>query len=292
MENIQSIRARIKTIHNIQKAANAMKLISSIKLTKINKIDVQSLKSSVNILENILSVVAAEALYKQELPRNHWLNRIEGKSLLIVLSTDQGFCGSFKQSIMNKAALTIKNYNIDYIEVFGKKEAPLSPNICDDQFVPKGAEPDFDRTVVSRYDIEVFANKIKNLIINYIFRYEVFKVYIISGEYRNITVQVPRCVQIFPIKIRDFRTFNSTFIPGSKEELLEILFDQYLYSFCFDITREHLLSELSIRVFSMDKTVRNADDMCKKLTLLYNRTRQAKITQELTEIVSSVECIN
>ncbi len=282
MENIQSIRSRINTVQNIQKAATAMKLISTIKLAKLNAILVGEIKDAINVLSNMLAIVAGEAIYNNEFDKSHWLLKKTGKSLLIVLSTDQGFCGSFKQSILNTAEKFVSEYDDMYLEIFGKKIGNLNPNVADISTT---------RTISSRDNIEDFARILQQITLEYVKKFNVTNVYVISGEYINAMTQLPRCLKLFPLKIKDATTFSKTDFNISKTELFDWLFEKYLYSLCYNIVYEHLQAEMSVRVFSMDKTVRNADDMWKDLTLLYNRTRQAKITQELTEIVASVECI-
>lgn len=281
MENVQNIRSRITTVRNIHKAATAMKLISTIKLTKIKSVPAENIKEIIGILSDILSIVAGEAMYADEVNSSHWMLRKGGKTLLIVLSTDQGFCGSFKQSILNTAEQFVSEHRNLYLEIFGKKTGNLIPNIADN----------VERFVSSHYEIEEFAQTLKEMILSYILHNEVTDVYIISGEYVNVMKQLPRCIKLFPLSIKDATTFSKTDFNVPKMEFFDLVFKRYLYSLCYDTVYEHLLSELSIRVFSMDKTVRNADDITKELTLLYNRTRQAKITQELTEIVASVDCI-
>ena len=283
MENIQSIKSRIRTINNIQKAADAIKVISSVKLANINKIDVVSLRSSLNILKNTLSIVAAEALYYNELSDSHWIRRTTGKKLLIVLSVDQGFCGAFKQSLSVSASNFIENNNNCYVELFGKKLSSINSNIVEDDSI--------DRNIKSRYSIELFANKLKDIIFKYVTKHGVCEVHVVSGEYKSAMKQTTKCFRILPLEIKDFKTFSTTDINTDRKQLVDYLLNKYLYTLCFDIIREHLLAELSVRVFSVDKTSRNADDMQKSLTLLYNRTRQTRITQELTEIVSSSECV-
>lgn len=283
MENIQSIKNRIKTINNIQKAADAIKVISSIKLSSISRIDVDSLRASIEILNNILSIVAAEALYFNELDSNHWIRRKEGKKLLIIISVDQGFCGSFKQSLTDLSIDFINKNKECYVEVFGKKLPLVNSNVVIDSSI--------DRNMKSRYNLELFSNKLKELIFKYVTKHNIYEVYVVSGEYKSAMVQTTKCFRILPLNIKDFTTFNTTEINTNRIQLVDYLLNRYLYSLCYDIIREHLLAELSVRVFAVDKTSKNADDMQRELTLLYNRTRQTKITQELTEIVSSSECV-
>lgn len=283
MENVQNIKSRIKTIINIQKAADAIRVISSVKLSSINRIDVNSLRASIEILNNTLSIVAAEALYFNELNDNHWIKRKQGKTLLIVLSVDQGFCGTFKQALSESAANFIAKNKDCYVEIFGKKLPLVNSKIVNDNSI--------DRNIKSRYSIDLFSNKLKDIIFKYVTTYNVHEVYVVSGEYKSAMIQTVKYSKILPLTIIDFKTFNTTDINTNRVQLLDYLLNRYLYTLCFDIIREHLLAELSVRVLAVDKTSKNADNMQKELTLLYNRTRQTKITQELTEIVSSSECV-
>ncbi len=281
MENIQNIRSRIGTVKNIHKAATAMKLISTIKLSKMKGLPTKNIKDKIDILAETLSIILGEAKYANEIDNSHWILRKKGKDLLIVLSTDQGFCGTFKQSILNEAEKFVSGHPQIYLEIFGKKTGNLVPKVANS----------IERAIISRYEIKEFAIVLQKMILSYITKYDVSNVYVISGEYINVMTQLPRCRKLFPLKVKDATTFNKTEFNIPKMKLFDFVFGKYLYSLCYNIVYEHLLSELSIRVFSMDKTVRNADDITRDLTLLYNRTRQAKITQELTEIVASVDCI-
>ena len=346
MENLQAIKSRLQAVQNIQKSANAMKLISSIKLAKLKKHDINSTKTTVEILKRALTSVAAEALYYDKFSPDHWIVREKSDKLIVMLSTFQGFCGSFKNSIKNLYENIINNFDISISDtsvsntsVLDTDSSSISNNTYHEYFGQfngtnhhfKDYISNLDYTnsknfnLKSPYDIEEFANKLKNLIHYYINNKNVSKVYIISGKYINVLKQKPILKQILPIcrdiLCRDTLYQDTSYQDASHQDtshqdaeqtefiierpemyrptrsynsiidLFDFVFDKYLYSVCFGIVQEHLLSELSVRVMTMDKTCRNANDMCKDLKLLYNRTRQAKITQELTEIVSSIECI-
>lgn len=282
MENTQTIRSRISTVYNIQKAATAMKLISTVKLSKLNSSAARSATESISLLADMLAVIAGEAIFSNEVNTDHWLLRKNCKTLLIVLSMDQGFCGSFKQSILTEAEQFVDNHPESYLEVFGKKTGKLIINT---------AKGNIQRDIKSHYDLEGFADVLQQMVLYYVLYCDVSDVYIISGKYVNVMTQLPRCCKLLPLKIKEATTFNKTEFNIPKMGLFDFVLKKYLYLACRNIVYEHLLSELSIRVFTMDKTVRNADEMISDLTLSYNKTRQARITQELTEIVASVDCV-
>jgi F-type H+-transporting ATPase subunit gamma len=299
MEDLKTIKNRIKTIHSILKATSAMKMVSTIKLMKVNDINKYS-KECADALLYMFARGYAECMFNELLPAGSWANRASGKTLIIVLSTDQGFCGSFNNFILDTAESTISAYTDAYVEVFGKKGKVLQTNTL------KLTE---SRDVPARDDVRKFADILSNLILEYVFDHDVNEVLVISGESRNAISQRAVVSRVFPIDIKGTLSFLSdkyselgstiisasdeyTEIEGDKLTFLEELFQKYVHKLMVSIVTRHLIAELSARVMAMDTSVKNANDMSDKLSVLYNRTRQDKITQELTEIVSSVESIN
>ena len=282
MENLKVIKNRLKTVNSIVKATNAMKMVSTVKLAKVNNLNKYS-KNCAGILFDMFSKAANEAIFEKAFAPNFWLNRKSGKTLLIVLSTDQGFCGSFSQSILELAKNFIKENKDCYIEVFGKKGSSIKKNR------PNNFEENL--FLKSRYDIKDYANVLSKTVFEYITKHDVQNIYVVSGEFKNVLVQRAKISKIFPVETSDITKTEYTEIEGDKQEFIEEIFKFYLEKLFVGMVTEHLISELSARVMAMDNSVRNANDMFDKLNMLYNRIRQAKITQELTEIVSSIECV-
>lgn len=281
MENLKAIKDRIKTVDSIIKATNAMKMVSSVKLAKVNNSNLHT-KDCSNILFDMFSRAVRETLFDQNFEGTSWFAPAKGNTLVIVLSTDQGFCGSFKQFILDKGEETISKFPGAYVEVFGKKGESIPKNIIDDIET---------REIDSRYNIKSYASMLASLSFKYIQNHNVKELFVVSGEFKNVLLQRAACRKIFPIEQEDVTKTEYTSIEGSKINFIESVFKMYLSKIFIAIVTEHLISELSARVMAMDNSVRNAKDMFEKLNGLYNRVRQAKITQELTEIVSSIECV-
>ena len=296
MDNLKTIKNRIKTVDSIIKATNAMKMVSTVKLAKVNNSNKFS-KESAGYLFTMLSKVAKEALFEQSLDANFWLKRTTGKTLVIILSTEQGFCGSFNQFISECSQKTIKQNTGAFVEIFGKKAShiPFNKAVLKNKYA-----------ITDRFDIKATSNMLSKLVLDYVINHGVFNVFVISGEFKNVLVQRAKSTQIFPIDSvvsstdplvskADSREQEAeeqyTEIEGNKQKVIEEIFYMYLTKLFTALVTEHLLSELSARTMAMDNSVKNAKDMFEKLSTLYNRIRQAKITQELTEIVSSIECI-
>ncbi len=281
METLKTIKNRIRTVDSIIKATKAMKMVATVKLSKINSVNSMS-KQCAEALFDVLSKAINEARFKQIIDHDSWLSDRCGKKLLIILSMDQGFCGAFNQSIIDRSKHAVSELNPDYIEVFGKKAKHIENSIN---------KIKTNRTITSRTDIGEFSEVLSMLTFEYIKDFEVSEVHVVSGEFKNVLVQKARLLNVFPMAIDSSKETEFTEIEGDKLEFIESAFKIYLSKLYKGLVTEHLVSEYSARVMAMDNSVRNANDMFEKLNALYNRIRQGKITQELTEIVSSVECV-
>lgn len=279
MENLKAIKDRIKTVDNIIKATNAMKMVSTVKLAKVNNRNACS-KECAKILFDMFSIASTEFLYEDD--AEYWFSKKCGKPLIVVLSTDQGFCGSFKQSIHDMAIDAISKYPGAYVEVFGKKGSGIKQTRI---------EEISSRELLSRYDIDAFAEVLAQLVSGYVKKYDVNSVFVVSGEFKNVLVQKAQCLKIYSAPDRNVTEIAYSEIEGNNLDFINSVFDMYLSKLFSGIVTEHLVSELSARVMAMDNSVRNANDMFEKLNGLYNKVRQGKITQELTEIISSIECV-
>lgn len=281
MENTQDIKRRIQTVLNIKHVANAVKLVSSVKLSKLKQSILKNIVDSKNILQDMLSTIISELEFYNKLPETHILKLCENKkeSLLIILSTNQG---AFDNSVSDILS-TIKQYNKlhspTYIEIFGKK----IPQTLQKGITTNNLKRDVD-------NVNKLTDNLSQLIKNYILNSNVGRIDIISSKLKNQVSSEIIVTNIMPIQKKDITSFNQfEFI--NPLHLLDTIFQQYIYDSCLNIAQDHILANLSVHVFTTDKIVRNSDNISKELKLLYNRTRQAKITQELTEIVASVESL-
>ena len=285
MENLKAIKDRIKTVGSIIKATNAMKMVSTVKLARVNNINKCS-KQCAELLFDMFSRATRELIFEQETA--YWFSPSQqGKTLIVILSIDQGFCGSFQQSLRDKAAEAIKQHPGAYVEVLGKKGEIFAQNALRLSEVRDNMKTE----VGFHYDIAGYVKLLSGLVSKYVKEHSVSEVYVVSGEFRNVLVQKAKCQKVFPAPEEDITKTQYTKIEGGRIDFINAVFDMYLQKLFAGIVTEHLVAELSARVMAMDNSVRNARNMFEKLSGLYNKVRQAKITQELTEIVSSIECV-
>jgi F-type H+-transporting ATPase subunit gamma len=281
MESLKVIRTRIKTIGSIIKATNTMKMVATVKLSRVNHANRLS-RQCAERLRDMLELAMNECLYEDRIPQGHWLGRQSGKTLILVLSTNQGFCGPFNQLITKEANRIISETPGAYVEVFGKRGNTIARNVEEAVAV--------ERAYIGQ-DIKQFTDSLLGLVLGYVKNHGVWDIHVVSGEYKNAITQRARSTQIFPIEQVHERAMPYIEIDGDRMQFLEEIFTMYIRKTLKALVTEHLISEFSARVITMDNSVKNARDMSDSLGILYNRLRQDKITQELTEIVSSTECV-
>jgi F-type H+-transporting ATPase subunit gamma len=281
MESLKAIKTRIKTIESIVKAMNAMKMVSVAKLSRVKNANKYSKKNCETMLEMILTAIG-EALFENAISKDSWVNRTSGKSLLIVLSTDQGFCGSFNQSIKEVTKNTIAKHTPAYVEIFGKKSVQ---DITESSVILE------KHNSIHMLDIIEFSKNISEIVLEYLVNHDVFEIFIISGEMKNALSQNAQCIRILPLEKSNVINAPYVRVEEPRQEFIDRIFPMYISSLFKYIVTDHLIAEYSARVMAMDNSVRNAKDIRNDLSVLYNNIRQSRITQELTEIVGSVECM-
>jgi F-type H+-transporting ATPase subunit gamma len=276
MENLKSVKDRMHTIDSLIKATNAMKMVSTVKLTKFGNMYKFS-KECAEKLYEVLSIILRNLVFEEKLESDHWLmpRNHDGKALILVLSSSRGFCGSFNHSIIWEANKLISHNKNCKIKIFGKKAAIIAPEEVID--------------IEDWFDVQTFASKIYGIIIDNLKNDRISKIMVVSGRHRNSLAQKTEGFEIFPFEIE--KTPRYTKVDCDEIEMIEQLFLAYMTKLLNTIVVEHIVAELSARVMAMDNSVKNARDMYANFNMIYNRSRQAKITQELSEIVNSMDSV-
>jgi F-type H+-transporting ATPase subunit gamma len=285
MEGLSNIRNRIRAVSSIVKATNAIKMVATVKLSWASALHRCARECSSRLFE-MLSMAVSEARFYDLLNAGFWTERNEGETLIIVLSTAQGFCGSFNQTIVETAKQTISKNNAKYVEIFGKKGFCINQNV--DQNINENiARHDMN----SPLDTNGFAIMLSDLVFGYVTKHGVSNVVVVSSEKKNAMTQIAKCTCVLPLRVNKAVNSECVMIEDSAQDFINDVFKTYMVSLFKTLIVEHLVSEFSARVIAMDNSVRNANSMHDNLNILYNNIRQARITQELTEIVSSMECV-
>lgn len=289
MPSLKDLKNRISSVKSTQKITSAMKMVAAAKLRRAQD---QALASRpyTSLMDKIVSKISSKASGTS-------IDLLTGKpenktQLLVVFSADRGLCGGFNGSITRSVKKEINdlqknNVNVKLLMV-GKKSADSLNreygNLFIDKIEGKSAKPNYA-------DAEVLATKIIDLFENGDFG--VCRV--IYNKFVSAIAQEVTFKSLIPAEIQineeDKDTGSIYDFEPSEEEILTDLLPRNLATQLFSSQIESTASELAARMTAMDNATRNAGEMIDKLTLQYNRTRQAVITSELIEIISGAEAL-
>jgi len=289
MPSLKDLKNRISSVKSTQKITSAMKMVAAAKLRRAQD---QALASRpyTSLMDKIVSKISSKASGTS-------IDLLTGKpenktQLLVVFSADRGLCGGFNGSITRSVKKEINdlqknNVNVKLLMV-GKKSADSLNreygNLFIDKIEGKSAKPNYA-------DAEVLATKIIDLFENGDFG--VCRV--IYNKFVSAIAQEVTFKSLIPAEIQineeDKDTASIYDFEPSEEEILTDLLPRNLATQLFSSQIESTASELAARMTAMDNATRNAGEMIDKLTLQYNRTRQAVITSELIEIISGAEAL-
>ncbi len=290
MPNLKSIKVRIKSIKSTQKITQAMKLVAASKVRKAQVRVLNSRPYSQKVKSFIESTVSGMAdADRQEIPL---MNQREVKSIgIIVISSDRGLCGSYNTNIVKRASKRV-------IEL---EKSGITPKLI---IIGNKANNFFRRVKVETLEsftqipatptIEL-ANLIANTAEKNFIDKKVDQVEIIGTDFISMLRNEVYVKHFLPIKDEETgekpASKSEILFEPSLENVLEYLLPLYLSNIIYHALLEASTSELASRMNAMSSATKNAKELIENLTIVYNKARQAAITQELTEIVGGVEAL-
>ena len=292
MPNLKDLKTRIDSVKSTQKITSAMKLVAAAKLRRAEEIAQASRPYSTRMSEVIASLASkADASSAPAL----LVGRPDAKThLLVIISSDKGLCGGFNAFITRAARKIIADKQAagDNVMVYivGRKSGDsLGGEIADKTF----ARVEGIQGKAEFGDAEEIAAKI-------IAGFEAGTfdgVSMLFNKFVNVIKQDVTHTSLIPAEVSEIQADTPTGLQASyeyepdEEEILKALLPRNLATQLFSALLESSASELAARMTAMDNATRNAGDMIDRLTLVYNRTRQANITKELIEIISGAEAL-
>lgn len=301
MANWKEIKRRIKSIKNTGKITKAMELISTVKMRKAGELALEKKAYMKSMLEVFLSM--SDSLEESKFFRK---NENTGKTLAIIVTSNKGLCWGYNINVMKKVNQYMKENSsekIDFIAVW-KRWAGFVWRTGNSLIA------DFSSEFSDNIDF-VFAKSISRLIQEKFLTPEYSKIKVFYNHYVNTIKQVPVARDFLPltkdgIEVYFKQVFGENFqeekeflqedtkksdytIEPSKAQVLNELLPMLIDSMFYDILIESKASEHSSRMIAMKNAKDSANKYASKLTLAYNKARQAAITKEVSEIVSWVE---
>ena len=291
MPSLDDLRKRIKSVKSTQKITKAMKMVAAAKLRKAQE-NAEKGRPYSEKMNNIILNLSNSIIDKENAPKLLAGTGNEKVHLCIILTADRGLCGGFNTNIVKKAKsffeeIKSEGKNLKIITV-GSKGYDQIKRAYGNQIIEKMSFK--DSKVVNYLDAEIVGKKIIEL-----FEKNEFDICtIFYNQFKNVITQIPQAQQIIPLKSSEVKKNsvedNYEFEP-EEDEILSNLLPKNISTQIFKAMLENSASEQGSRMSAMYNATRNAGELVDKLTINYNRSRQAAITKELIEIISGAESL-
>jgi F-type H+-transporting ATPase subunit gamma len=290
MASLIDIRRRLRSVKSTQQITKAMKMVAAAKLRRAQE-RVVGARPYAKLLRDVLASVTAHA---GEVRHPLLAEREEKRVIVMVVAGDRGLAGAFNTNV-NRATAQLAAAHPQWsetrilpvgkksVEFWRRRKLPLTEKTYADVFTNL------------KYDT---AKEIAGFLAREFLEERIDAAYVVVNEFRSILSQVVRTVRLLPLAPEAVKgeekkgeaseedaRIDYLFEPDAKS-ILEWLLPRYLEFAVFRALAESAAAEMGARMTAMDSATKNAGEIIDKLTLTYNRARQARITKELIEIVS------
>jgi F-type H+-transporting ATPase subunit gamma len=287
MASSQEIRSQIASIQNTQKITKAMEMVAASKMKKAQ----DQMTRARPYADKISNVIAHLAQAHPEYSSEFFNQREVKKKGYIIISSDRGLCGGLNNNLFKLIVETIEDDKKKDIKpafsLIGSKATSFFQRMGGDvmaQTAQLGDKP----------KIEQVLGLIKSTIDSFISG-EIDEVYIVYNKFLNTVSQDPTMQKVLPIKAEekdnDYDHYWDYLYEPDAETVLESLFTRYIESLVYRGLVENLACEQASRMVAMKAASDNATDLTAELQLIYNKNRQAAITQEISEIISGAAAL-
>lgn len=290
MAGAKEIRNQIKSIGSTKKITKAMEMVAASKMRKAQE-RMNAAKPYAHKMRNAVSHMAfAQSEYKHP-----FMSEREVKGIgYIVVSSDRGLCGGLNSNLFRKAVGDMSDWNDKgaqvNVAVIGKKAAAFfkrfNANVVS-EVVDLGDTPHMNTLI----------GAIKVMLDDYL-EGRIDRIVVVYNEFVNTMTQKPTVEQLVPLTVSEDdydkemmgHHWDYIYEPEAKE-VVDTLMERYIESLVYQAVAENFACEMAARMVSMKAATDNAGKLIDELQLVYNKARQAAITQELSEIVGGAAAV-
>jgi len=292
MPSLDDLKKRIKSVKSTQKITKAMKMVAAAKLRKAQE-NAEKGRPYSKKMQNIILNLTKSISDPENAPKLLVGTGKDQVYLCVVLTADRGLCGGFNSNICKLAKNNFKKLLSEGKEIkiitVGSKGLDQIKREYGKYVIKKFSFK--DKKQISFNEAELVGKEIIELFN----KNEFDKCIIFYNNFKNVITQIPQAQQIIPAERvesneKQEEKFSYEFEPD-EDEILEDLLPKNISTQVFKAFLENAASEQGSRMTAMDNATRNAGDLVDKLTINYNRSRQASITKELIEIISGAESL-
>lgn len=284
-QNMNDIKRRIKSVTSTKQITKAMELVATAKLKRARKKLEQSKPYYNKIYESIREIVANSKGIRHEFIEKREINN----TLYIVLTGDRGLAGGYNSNVCKLAENTIQDKSKTKIICMGSKGKLY--------FAKRGYKIPYEMTGISETPELSNAQVVGEKAVEMYKAGEIDEVKLVFTEFISTINYKPMVLDLLPLVLdneEENEEPEETIIfryEPSPESVLNYLIPKYIASVIYGATIEAAASEQGSRRVAMESATDNAEEMIDDLNLMYNRARQASITQEITEIVSGADAL-
>lgn len=290
MPNLKDLKTRIASVKSTRKITKAMQMVAAAKLRRAQDA-AEASRPYAERFNAVLGALSASVGGSDTAPRLLAGTGKDDVHLLVVMTSEKGLCGGFNTNIVRLARLRIAELKAQgktvKIITVGKKGREQLKRENADLFVEH-----FDHSDVKKLGYMHAQNIAKALLARFdSLEFDVATIF--YSKFQNVVTQVPTAQQIIPAAYEVSEDAGGALYDyePSEEAILADLLPRGVATQIFAALLENAASEQGARMSAMDNATRNAGDMIDQLTIQYNRSRQAVITNELIEIISGAEAL-
>jgi F-type H+-transporting ATPase subunit gamma len=291
MASLDDLRKRIVSVKSTQKITKAMKMVAAAKLRKAQESAERGRPYSEK-MQNIILNLTESINDPSNAPKLLVGNGKEQTHLCVVMTSDRGLCGGFNTNICRLA----KNYFLKVLKEEKNLKIITIGSKGHDQL-----KREYGKYIVQKLSFKDKkkisfneADDVGKIIIDLFDKNEFDKCVLFYNNFKNVMTQIPQAQQIIPAEKKENSKKDDEIFyefEPDEDEILEDLLPKNISTQVFKAFLENSASEQGSRMTAMDSATRNAGDLVKSLTIVYNRSRQAAITKELIEIISGAESL-
>jgi F-type H+-transporting ATPase subunit gamma len=298
MPSLKQYRDRIASVKSTRKITSAMKMVAASKLRRAQE-QAEASQPYARAMAGMLSRLAGATQASATGPKLLVGTGKDQRHLLVVISSDRGLCGGFNGNLVRFVRGEVRRLQEQgkdvQIACVGRKARDLLrrlyPNLMAESFVGLGSKERLtyaDTESITQYVLDLYEDNGADVVT------------LVYNEFRSILAQKPVVQQLIPFTAADPVAGNDNAAPianipytfePNEEELLGYLLPKNVGVQIFRAMIDSAAGEQAARMTAMDNATRNAGDLINRLTLQYNRARQAYITKELIEIISGAEAV-
>lgn len=289
MASLKELKGRINSVKSTQKITKAKQMVAAAKLRRAQA----AAEAGRPYAARLAAVMASLAgkVSGDAAPKLLAGTGSDKRHLLVVVNTDKGLCGGLNANLVKEAKLQAKRLiaegkDVTFYLVGKKGRAPI--------------KRDYDKAIVAGFDTSTVKNpgfaEAEAIAAELVAMFDEGKfdvAHLVYPTFKSALAQDPTTVQLIPVPAPATAAESDAVVeyePG-EEEILEELLPRYVRTQLFGALLEREASEQGASMTAMDNATRNAGELISKLTIIYNRQRQAAITTELIEIIAGAEAL-